>query len=99
MDVNVAIDCMGGDTGATVTVPAALRYLAEDPNSAVVLVGREAAIEAELARHHATPSSRLRVQHAAEVVEMDDPPATALRSKKDSSMRVAIDLVKSGGAQ
>ena len=99
MDVTVAIDCMGGDHGAHVTVPAALRYLAEDPDSAVVLVGRQAAIEAELARHHAAPPSRLRVQHAAEVVEMDDPPATALRSKKDSSMRVAIDLVKSGAAQ
>jgi glycerol-3-phosphate acyltransferase PlsX len=98
MDVTVAIDCMGGDHGAHVTVPAALRYLAEDSHSAVVLVGRQTAIEAELARHHATPSSRLRVQHAAEIVEMDDPPATALRSKKDSSMRVTIDLVKSGEA-
>jgi glycerol-3-phosphate acyltransferase PlsX len=98
MDVTVAIDCMGGDHGAHVTVPAALSYLAEDPQSAIVLVGRQPDIEAELARHKASPSPRLRIRHAAEVVEMDDPPATALRSKKDSSMRVAIDLVKSGEA-
>jgi phosphate acyltransferase len=94
MDVTVAIDCMGGDHGAHVTVPAALSYLAEDPHSSVVLVGRQSDIEAELARHKAAPSARLRIRHAAEVVEMDDPPATALRSKKNSSMRVAIDLVK-----
>ena len=99
MEVTVAIDCMGGDHGAHVTVPAALQYLAGDSASAVVLVGRQAPIEAELARLGAKPTPRLRVQNAAEVVEMDDPPATALRSKKDSSMRVAIDLVKNGEAQ
>ena len=98
MDVTVAIDCMGGDHGAHVTVPAVLKYLADDPESAFVLVGQQPAIEAELARLGARPSERLRVRHAADVVQMDDPPATALRGKKDSSMRVAIDLVKSGEA-
>jgi glycerol-3-phosphate acyltransferase PlsX len=99
MDVTVAIDCMGGDHGAHVTVPAVLRYLADDTESAFVLVGKQAEIEAELTRHGAKPSPRLRVQHAAEVVEMDDQPATALRSKKESSMRIAVDLVKRGEAQ
>jgi glycerol-3-phosphate acyltransferase PlsX len=99
MDVIVAIDCMGGDHGAHVTVPAVLQYLAKDPQSAFILVGRKPQIEAELARLHAGPSARLRIQHAAEVVEMDDPLATALRGKKDSSMRVAIDLVKKDEAQ
>ena len=99
MDVTVAIDCMGGDHGAHVTVPAVLQYLADDPGSAFILVGRKPDIEAELARHRAEPSARLRIQHASEVVEMDDPPATALRGKKDSSMRVAIDLVKKEEAQ
>jgi glycerol-3-phosphate acyltransferase PlsX len=99
MDVTVAIDCMGGDHGTHVTVPAVLKYLAEDSESAFVLVGRQPDIEAELARHRAAPSPRLRVQHAAEIVTMDEPPATALRSKKDSSMRVAIDLVKREEAQ
>ena len=98
MDVTVAIDCMGGDHGAHVTVPAVLEYLAEDPESAFVLVGQQPAIEAELARLRAKPSDRLRIRHAQDVVHMDDPPATALRGKKDSSMRVAIDLVKSGEA-
>jgi glycerol-3-phosphate acyltransferase PlsX len=98
MDVTVAIDCMGGDHGAHVTVPAVLKYLADDPESAFVLVGQQPAIEAELARLRAQPSARLRIRHAADVVQMDDPPATALRGKKDSSMRVAIDLVKSGEA-
>lgn len=98
MDVTVAIDCMGGDHGAHVTVPAALEYLARDPQSAFVLVGRQPEIEAELARHRAAPAPRLRVVHAAEVVEMDEQLATALRVKKDSSMRVAINLVKQGEA-
>src|SRR5690349_14108811 len=98
MDVTVAIDCMGGDHGAHVTVPAVLKYLADDPESAFVRVGRQPDIEAELTRAGAKPSERLRIRHAADVVQMDDPPATALRGKKDSSMRVAIDLVKNGEA-
>jgi len=99
MDVTVAIDCMGGDHGAHVTVPAALQYLARDPESAFVLVGRRGDIEAELKRCRAAETPRLRIQHASEVIEMHDPPATALRSKKDSSIRVAVDLVKRGEAQ
>lgn len=99
MQVTVAVDCMGGDHGAHVTVPAVLAYLARDPHSSFVLVGRTDPIAAELERCHAANSGRLRVQHAAEVVEMDEQPASALRGKKDSSMRVAINLVKSGEAQ
>jgi glycerol-3-phosphate acyltransferase PlsX len=90
---------MGGDHGAHVTVPAALQYLARDPESAFVLVGRRGDIEAELKRCRAAETPRLRIQHASEVIEMHDPPATALRSKKDSSIRVAVDLVKRGEAQ
>lgn len=99
MDVTVAIDCMGGDHGAHVTVPAVLKYLARDPQSAFILVGREPEIQAELARNGGAATPRLRVQHAAEVVQMDEQLATALRVKKDSSMRVAINLVKEGEAQ
>ncbi len=98
MDVTVAIDCMGGDHGAHVTVPAALDYLRRDPQTSFILVGREDAIEAELRRGAAETGVRLRVRHAAEVVAMDEPPAVALRGKKDSSMRVAVDLVKEGEA-
>lgn len=89
---------MGGDHGPHVTVPAALEFQARLPDVDVVLVGLRDAIEAELAVHGAAYGPRLRVHPAAEVVTMDEPPAQALRYKKDSSMRVAINLVKSGEA-
>jgi phosphate acyltransferase len=99
MDVTVAIDCMGGDHGTHVTVPAALAFLERDPRSSFILVGQQDRLESELARCHASPGPRLKIQHASEIVEMDEQPAVALRGKKDSSMRVAIDLLKSGAAQ
>ena len=89
---------MGGDHGPRVTVPAALEFLAQQPQAAIVLVGERGALEAELGARGATAGPRLRVHHAAEVVAMDEPPAQAMRYKKDSSMRVAINLVKSGEA-
>lgn len=94
----LAIDCMGGDFGPPVTVPASLAFLAAHPGARVVLVGRTDAIEAELKRLRATPGARLEVRHASEVVEMHDAPSQALKRKKDSSMRVAVDLVKGGEA-
>lgn len=97
-DVTVAIDAMGGDHGPVVTVPAALKCLARDPALNIVLVGLQDAIETQLRVHHAQADSRLRIHHAAEVVGMDESPALAMRNKKDSSMRVAINLVKSGEA-
>jgi len=99
MAITLAIDCMGGDHGSHVTVPAAVAFLASHPEAEVILVGLQEAIEGELTRLRATGRARLRVRHAAERVEMDDSPAVALRSKKKSSMRVAVDLVKSGEAQ
>ncbi len=98
MDITVAIDCMGGDHGPHVTVPAALDMLRRQADVAIILVGRREALEAELARRGATAGPRLRVQHASEVVSMDEPPAQALRYKKNSSMRVAVNLVKGGAA-
>ena len=98
MDITVAIDCMGGDHGPHVTVPAALELLRGDGNVAIILVGQRGALEAELAKRGAMAGPRLRLQHASEVVSMDEPPAQALRYKKDSSMRVAVNLVKSGEA-
>jgi len=90
---------MGGDHGPHVTVPAALDFQARAADVAVVLVGLRQAIEAELNARGATASERLRVHATTEVVAMDEPPAQAMRYKKDSSMRVAIDLVKEGVAQ
>jgi len=98
MDITVAIDAMGGDHGPHVTVPAALAYLNRDAEVNIVLVGLAGLIEAELQSLQASVSPRLRIHHASEVVTMDDPPALSLRNKKDSSMRVAINLVKTGEA-
>jgi len=98
MDITVAIDCMGGDHGPHVTVPAALNFLGSSADVDIVLVGLRDAIEAEMKARGAKPNPRLRVHHASEVVLMDESPASALRNKKDSSMRVAVDLVKSGEA-
>ena len=97
-EITVAIDVMGGDHGPHVTIPAAIKCLARNDNLNIILVGSQSAIEAELKARHAKLSPRLRVHHASEVVAMDESPALALRNKKDSSMRVAIDLVKAGEA-
>jgi phosphate acyltransferase len=96
--LTVAVDCMGGDHGPHVTVPAVLEFQARLRDVDVVLVGLRDALEAELRARGAATGPRLRVHAASEVVAMDEPPAQALRYKKDSSMRVAIDLVKSGEA-
>ena len=98
MDITVAIDVMGGDHGPHVTVPAALAALKQYSEINIVLVGRTEAIEAELAACKAKVGPRLRIHHASEVVTMDESPQSALKNKKDSSMRVAINLVKSGEA-
>lgn len=97
MDITLAIDAMGGDHGPKVTVPAALAYLRKHPDDTIVLVGLPDAIEVELGSFK-LPSSQLRIHAATEVVGMDESPQLALRNKKDSSMRVAINLVKSGEA-
>jgi len=99
MAVTVAVDCMGGDHGAGVTVPAALAAVARRPDLALILVGLNETLAAEMAARSAAPHPRLRIQHASEVVGMDESVASALRGKRDSSMRVALDLVKSGEAQ
>ena len=95
----MAIDCMGGDYGPHVTVPSAVKYLHSDPEVDIILVGIPDVIEAELRALNMPLSPRMRLHAASEVVGMDESPALALRSKKDSSMRVAINLVKSGEAQ
>jgi len=89
---------MGGDHGPSVTIPAALAFLKHQPETELILVGLEDQVRAELKKHHAEPGPRLSIRHATEVVAMDDPIEVALRRKKDSSMRVAIELVKDGKA-
>ena len=99
MPVTVAVDAMGGDHGPSVTLPAALRFLEETPDAQVILVGLQGSLEAALARQKSSATSRLTLRPATEVVEMQEPPADALRKKKDSSMRIAVNLVKDGTAQ
>ncbi len=98
MDITIAIDAMGGDHGTRVTVPAAVAYLKKHPDDTVVLVGLPDVIEAELQKLGFNDRTRLRLHAATEVVGMDESPQSAMRNKKDSSMRVAINMVKSGEA-
>jgi glycerol-3-phosphate acyltransferase PlsX len=93
----IALDAMGGDHGPSIVVPAALRFLGERDDLRLLLVGREDAIRQQLPRGGAK-DKRIEVRHASQEVGMDELPSKALRGKKDSSMRVAIDLVKQGEA-
>jgi len=90
--ITIAVDCMGGDHGPCVTLPACTRFLDEHADAQLILVGLP---EALTGYSH----TRATVVHASEVVGMDDPLEIALRRKRDSSMRVAIAQVKSGAAQ
>ncbi|MBI2752077.1 MAG: phosphate acyltransferase PlsX [Betaproteobacteria bacterium] len=98
MKITVAVDCMGGDHGPRITVPAALAFQRARDEIDLVLVGLRDPIGAQLSALGVTPGPRLRLHPASEIVSMDEPPAQALRYKKDSSMRVAVNLVKSGEA-
>ncbi|CAM3954432.1 phosphate acyltransferase PlsX [Bordetella tumulicola] len=89
---------MGGDFGLPVTIPAAIEFARQFPDSQLLLVGLPDAIEAALAEHRNVPLDRLEIVPATEVVAMDDPVEVALRRKKDSSMRLAAQAVKDGRA-
>jgi glycerol-3-phosphate acyltransferase PlsX len=95
----IALDAMGGDHGPRVTVGAAKLALDEIVNLELVLVGDEKQLTAELEKHELVGDNRVRIHHASEVVAMDELPVVALKKKKDSSMRVAINLVKEGSVQ
>jgi glycerol-3-phosphate acyltransferase PlsX len=95
----IALDAMGGDHGPRVIVPAAKMALSEIADIQLVLVGNEDQLKLELESQGLLNETRISVQHASEVVEMDEAPALALKKKKDSSMRVAINLVKEQQAQ
>ena len=93
---SIAVDAMGGDYGPKVTVPAALSVLESVNELSIVLIGDQDQIRHYLAKSNKSSDSRIEVHHASQVVEMHEPPVQALRRKKDSSLRVAIDLVKQG---
>jgi glycerol-3-phosphate acyltransferase PlsX len=98
MTVRISIDCMGGDHGPSVTVPASLAFVKQQTDAHLLLVGREESIRAELSKLGAENHPQLSIVNATEVVEMDDTLEVALRRKRDSSMRVAVDQVKEGNA-
>jgi len=95
--LRIAIDAMGGDHGTSVIVPAAVAALERHPRLELLLVGDRDEIT-QAAGDVAGLGERFVVRHASETVAMDEPPAQALRLKKDSSMRVALNLVRNGEA-
>lgn len=94
--IKIAIDAMGGDAGLQTTLPAAVQSINKHPNLAITLVGDENAIQQALAKYTKKDydANRLAIHHASQVVDMGEMPSQALRNKKDSSMRVSINLVK-----
>ncbi len=93
--ITVALDCMGGDVGVAVVVPAAIQALRKHDDLELILVGHKAQIEKQLcALGYPNGHVRLSIRHTEQVVTMDDSPVHALRKKKNSSMRIAIDLVQ-----
>ncbi|GAD62385.1 phosphate acyltransferase [Aquipseudomonas alcaligenes NBRC 14159] len=99
MSALIAIDAMGGDFGPHLIVPACIASLVEFPSLHLVLVGQAPVLEELIALHPGVDRARLQVEHASEVIGMDERPTHALRGKPDASMRVMLELVRSGRAK
>jgi glycerol-3-phosphate acyltransferase PlsX len=97
--INIAVDTMGGDVGPDITLPACLAFLMAHPDAGVLLVGLPDQLAAHPLHDSLVAHSRCGFIAASEVVSMDDPIEIALRRKKNSSMRIAINQVKDGAAQ
>lgn len=98
MTIRIALDAMGGDHAPAVVLDATARFLAAHQGVEILLVGDEAVIRPALDDRGLAGRPDVQVVHAPETVGMDEPPSLALRNKKRSSMRVAVDLVKQGEA-
>ena len=96
--LTVAVDAMSGDHGPSVCVPGALAVLREEPLVSIALVGQPAALEPGLAGLRPSERERVRIVAATQIVAMDERPRDAIRRKKDSSLRRAVDLVATGAA-
>ncbi|MEK7990758.1 MAG: phosphate acyltransferase PlsX [Thiotrichaceae bacterium] len=96
MTPRIALDAMSGDFGVDVTVPSALQILREHKDLYLTLVGDADVLKQKIGQLPAQLKQRITIHHTSQVVEMDEKPSLALKKKKDSSMRVAINLVKSG---
>ncbi|WP_153916161.1 phosphate acyltransferase PlsX [Shewanella sp. TC10] len=98
-DLTLALDVMGGDNGPLVTVPAALQALKFNSQLSIILVGNQAEIDPFLVDIDSAIRARIQIIHTTEVITMCDRPIQAIRSRKQSSMRLALELVKDGKAQ
>ncbi|WP_299572249.1 phosphate acyltransferase PlsX [uncultured Shewanella sp.] len=98
-DLTLALDVMGGDNGPLVTVPAALQALKFNSQLSIILVGNQAEIDPHLVEIDSAVRARIQIIHTTEVITMCDRPIQAIRSRKQSSMRLALELVKDGKAQ
>lgn len=96
--ITLAVDAMGSDAGLAVTIPGALLFLRQQADVRLLMVGDEVQVRQALEAANA-PMDRIQIVHAAQVVEMDEQPQSALKNKKDSSMRIAVNQVKEGLAQ
>lgn len=99
LKITIALDAMGGDRGPGEIIPAAERALKRHRDLQLILVGIQPELESALIDVDSGLTGRIELQHASQVVEMHEPPSLALRNKKDSSMRLAIEMVKEGRAQ
>jgi glycerol-3-phosphate acyltransferase PlsX len=97
MTVSISVDAMGGDFGPKITVPASLKFLKSHPDAHITLVGNESRIKNFL-KKPIESFERLSIVHTTQFVTMDESPQSALKNKKNSSMRLAINLVKEGSA-
>jgi glycerol-3-phosphate acyltransferase PlsX len=97
MTVSISVDAMGGDFGPKITVPASLKFLKSHPDANIILVGNESIIKNFL-KKPIESFERLSIVHTTQFVTMDESPQSALKNKKNSSMRLAINLVKEGSA-
>ena len=97
MTVSISVDAMGGDFGPKITVPASLNFLKSHPDASITLIGNESVIKKFL-KKPIESFDRLSIIHTTQFVTMDESPQSALKNKKSSSMRLAINLVKEGGA-
>ena len=98
-NITIAIDAMGGDHGLDSVIPACVRAVQNNPDLTLLLAGDQDQINQRLGKQGTFSAKQIKVVHASEVVAMDELPSHAMRNKKDSSMRVAINLVKEGKAQ
>ncbi|KTD64020.1 phosphate acyltransferase PlsX [Legionella spiritensis] len=97
--ITIAIDAMGGDHGLSIVIPACIQTAKSNPDLKLLLVGDKNQVNTHLKKYNLGNPEQFSVVHASEVVAMDELPSHAMRNKKDSSMRVAINLVKEGKAQ